>query len=406
MSENKKYYWLKLPKDFFEDRAIKKLRSIDGGDTYTIIYLKMLLRTLEDGGKFVYEGIEDSIVEEIALDIDEKEEDVSVAVNYLIKKGLMICTDNEAELTRMHEMVGSESNSKNRVSLCRERKKVREQIPLKMVKKLSNEQLCFPDGNIKFIDNKRYGGNAEYVYELAQCKCEYCGETNTKKLLIHHNNGYSNDLEDLYVLCQKCHANVENGNITDLKHNRISVTCNTNVTDCNSVETESNTEKEKEIDKEIDKEISSNEDIKKCSEQDVKENDNESPEVAKPKAKKPKKNKYGDYSHVLLTEEEYLKLHKDYPNADEIIQYLDSYIEEKGYKANSHYLSIKRWVVNAVKEDNRRSKGNRYTHTKSLPPYMNDNGEVNIPPKEEASDEDKQKAIDELNSLMKVLNEN
>ncbi len=70
----------------------------------------MLLRTLEDDGKFVYEGIEDSIVEEIALDIDEKEEDVSVAVNYLIKKGLMICTDNEAELTRMHEMIGSETD--------------------------------------------------------------------------------------------------------------------------------------------------------------------------------------------------------------------------------------------------------------------------------------------------------
>lgn len=45
-------------------------------------------------------------------------------------------------------------------------------------------------------------------------------------------------------------------------------------------------------------------------------------------------------------------------------------------------------------------------HVKPLPDYMNDNGEVNIPPKEEASDDDKQKAIDELNSLMKVLNEN
>lgn len=110
MAESKKYYWLKLPKDFFEDRAIKKLRSIAGGDTYTIIYLKMLLRTLEDDGKFVYEGIEDSIVEEIALDIDEKEEDVSVAISYLIKKGLMICTENEAELTRMHEMIGSETD--------------------------------------------------------------------------------------------------------------------------------------------------------------------------------------------------------------------------------------------------------------------------------------------------------
>ncbi len=110
MSENKKYYWLKLPKDFFEDKAIKKLRSIAGGDTYTIIYLKMLLKTLEDDGKFVYEGIEDNIIDEIALDIDEKEEDVSVAINYLIKKGLMICAENEAELTRMHEMIGSETD--------------------------------------------------------------------------------------------------------------------------------------------------------------------------------------------------------------------------------------------------------------------------------------------------------
>lgn len=115
MAESKRYYWLKLPKDFFEDKAIKKLRMIAGGDTYTIIYLKMLLKTLEDDGKFVYEGIEDSIVEEIALDIDEKEEDVSVAISYLIKKGLMICTDNEAELTRMHEMIGSETENAKRV---------------------------------------------------------------------------------------------------------------------------------------------------------------------------------------------------------------------------------------------------------------------------------------------------
>ena len=115
MAESKRYYWLKLPKDFFEDKAIKKLRMIAGGDTYTIIYLKMLLKTLEDDGKFVYEGIEDSIVEEIALDIDEKEEDVSVAISYLIKKGLMICTDNEAELTRMHEMIGSETDNAKRV---------------------------------------------------------------------------------------------------------------------------------------------------------------------------------------------------------------------------------------------------------------------------------------------------
>ena len=122
MAETKRYYWLKLPKDFFEDRAIKKLRTIAGGDTYTIIYLKMLLRSLEDNGKFIYEGIEENIVEEIALDIDEKEDDVQVAVTYLIQKGLMICTETEAELTRVHEMIGSETDK------------------AKMMRKLRNQQ--------------------------------------------------------------------------------------------------------------------------------------------------------------------------------------------------------------------------------------------------------------------------
>lgn len=47
----KKYYWLKLRNDWFGDKRIKKLRSIAGGDTYTIIYLKMQLLSLKNEGK-------------------------------------------------------------------------------------------------------------------------------------------------------------------------------------------------------------------------------------------------------------------------------------------------------------------------------------------------------------------
>lgn len=147
------------------------------------------------------------------------------------------------------------------------------------------------------------------------------------------------------------------------------------------------------------KEISSYEDIKKNSEsskQDGKENENEIPEVEKPKAKKPKKNKYGDYSHVLLTEDEYKKLLAEYPNAEEIIQFLDSYIEEKGYKAQSHYLSIKRWVVNAVNDQHRKG-GKSYMHTSSMPDYMNNlSSQQDVKP---ASS----KEIDEVNSLLEEM---
>ena len=120
----KRYYWLKLPKNFFEDKAIKRLRQIAGGDTYTIIYLKMLLKSMEDDGKLFYEGIEDTICDEIALDINERADDVQVTMNYLEKKGLLVVTDSEVELPRLTEMVGSESAVTERVRKHREAQKL------------------------------------------------------------------------------------------------------------------------------------------------------------------------------------------------------------------------------------------------------------------------------------------
>ena len=119
----KRYYWLKLPKDFFEDKAIKRLRQIAGGDTYTIIYLKMLLKSMEDDGKLFYEGIEDTICDEIALDINENADDVQVTMNYLEKKGLLVVADSEVELPRLTEMVGSETDKAELMRKLRNRNK-------------------------------------------------------------------------------------------------------------------------------------------------------------------------------------------------------------------------------------------------------------------------------------------
>lgn len=65
---------------------------------------------------------------------------------------------------------------------------------------------------------------------------------------------------------------------------------------------------------------------------------------------KASKHKYGEYKNVLLKDEELQKLKEEYQNWEELIKYLDEYIEMKGYKAKSHYLCIKKWVVDAVKK--------------------------------------------------------
>ena len=60
----------------------------------------------------------------------------------------------------------------------------------------------------------------------------------------------------------------------------------------------------------------------------------------------------GEYGHVLLSDEEEDKLIEKYglEFALKAITFLDEYIEEKGYKSDSHYLTITRWVIDAVKE--------------------------------------------------------
>lgn len=112
---NKRYYWLKLSEDFFRQKEIKQLRRMAGGDTFTIIYLKMLLRSLEDGGRLYYEGIEQDFVSELALDLDEELENVKLTVAYLTAKGILIHGgSDEYELLTAGEMTGSETASTRR----------------------------------------------------------------------------------------------------------------------------------------------------------------------------------------------------------------------------------------------------------------------------------------------------
>lgn len=124
---NKKYFWIKLKKDFFRSKEMKLLRRIAGGDTYTIIYLKMLLASADSGGILKYESICESIAEEIALDIDEEIENVEVTLTYLKSKGLLeVNEEGDCFLPETLSMTGSETSAAERMRKSRERKKLQE----------------------------------------------------------------------------------------------------------------------------------------------------------------------------------------------------------------------------------------------------------------------------------------
>ena len=182
MSE-KRYYWLKLADDFFTSKRIKKLRSLAGGDTYTIIYLKMQLKALKTEGYLYFDGIMENFAEELALDIDESPENVKVTIQYLLSVGLMECSEdgNEFCLPYTQKLIGSETASTQRVRDYRARKKEQKSLHCNTdetnVKRLGNVDIDIEiDKDIDKEKDKRESRNF-VPPSLSEVKA-YCQERN------------------------------------------------------------------------------------------------------------------------------------------------------------------------------------------------------------------------------------
>jgi predicted phage replisome organizer len=104
---------------------MKKLRRIAGGDTYTIIYLKLQLLSLKDEGLLYYEGVEPTFYEEMALALDEDAENVRATLIFLENMGL-ISRNNEHEyiLTEVPYLIGSETDKAELMRKKRERERL------------------------------------------------------------------------------------------------------------------------------------------------------------------------------------------------------------------------------------------------------------------------------------------
>lgn len=269
MATEKKYFWFKMKEDFFRDKAIKKLRKQAGGDTLTIIYLKMLLLSLRQNGRLLYEGVEDTFAEEIALDIDEDSDNVKMALMWLLKIGLIEeISESEIFLNRLPESVGKETRQ---AEIMRKKRA----------------------GFLEFQEN---GNNV----------------TRNGNNVTQSGNNVTHLLQDV----TKCYTEID----IDI---------------------------EKDI--EIDKEKRERESAKA----DSNEPDGSTPpplfdkeeEIREKKRTKPQvvRHKYGEYSNVLLTDEELMKLKEKIPNWQDFIERLSSYIASTGKRYKSHYVTMLNW---------------------------------------------------------------
>lgn len=120
----KKYYWLKVQRNFFRQKSVKKLKQSENGNEKVLIYLELLALSLENDNKLIFEYVEDTFAKDLALEIDEDPKLVEETLEYLKKQNLIECvSESEYVLLETFELTGSEDKTTKRVRKHRESKK-------------------------------------------------------------------------------------------------------------------------------------------------------------------------------------------------------------------------------------------------------------------------------------------
>ena len=105
MSDNKKYYYLKLKDDFFDSEEIKVLESMDNGYIYSNILLKMYLRSIKRDGLLVFNERIPYNPKMIATVTGHNINDVKQALVLFREMGMMEMLSNEIGRASCRERV-------------------------------------------------------------------------------------------------------------------------------------------------------------------------------------------------------------------------------------------------------------------------------------------------------------
>lgn len=110
----RRYYWLKLKEDFFDDDTIAWIEEQENGKEYCLFYLKLCLKALKTNGALI------RCVGDVVIPYDIKKlaeithtdfDTAMVAVKLFERIGLVQTLENgELFLSKLNELVGSETN--------------------------------------------------------------------------------------------------------------------------------------------------------------------------------------------------------------------------------------------------------------------------------------------------------
>jgi len=118
----KRYYWLRLRNDYFGQLEQKKLNRCEHGKYMQLIYIKMMLLSVDKEGMIYFQGIYDTLEEELAEILDEPVDIVSETLKFMVaNKMAIIDENNNCFIPEVLKITGSECYSAERMRRHREK---------------------------------------------------------------------------------------------------------------------------------------------------------------------------------------------------------------------------------------------------------------------------------------------
>jgi predicted phage replisome organizer len=124
MAEGKKFYWLKLKRDFFKRHDIRIIEEMPNGKDYVLFYLKLLLESIDHEGSLRFSDTIPYNEQMLSVITNTNVDIVRSAMKLFTELNLIeIFDDQTIYMGEVEKMIGSESESAGRVRRFRENQK-------------------------------------------------------------------------------------------------------------------------------------------------------------------------------------------------------------------------------------------------------------------------------------------
>lgn len=147
----KKFYWLKLKRDFFKRHDIRIIEAMPNGKDYILFYLKLLLESIDHEGELRFSDTIPYNEQMLSVITDTNIDIVRAAMKVFIELGMLeVMDDQTIYMTEVDHLIGSETKwaEKKRVQRQKEDNvpKLSPKCPTEIEKEIDKEKEKEGDG--------------------------------------------------------------------------------------------------------------------------------------------------------------------------------------------------------------------------------------------------------------------